>query len=104
MNGIPTTKGFEHALEVSRLLLELKCPWGIARGWAVDLYLIRVTRQHHDIEVAIFRDDQLEFQRYLLIRNWSMTKVINGQFHPWMEGKRLSLPVREIWCGRNEGA
>ena len=32
--------------------------WGIAGGWAIDLWLGEQTREHHDIEVVVRRDDQ----------------------------------------------
>jgi len=104
MNGIPITKDFQHPLETARLFSDLKCPWGIAGGWAVDLFLNRVTREHHDVEVAFFRDDQNVFQQYLLSRHWSLRKVVEGKFHPWIDGERLSLPVHEIWCDCSGGA
>ena len=86
---------------VSRLLRDLPCPWGIAGGWAVDLFLDRVTRQHQDIEVAIFRDDQLILQDYIGFRGWSFEYVRDGRFHPWSIGERLELPIHEIWCRSN---
>jgi hypothetical protein len=32
--------------------------WAVAGGWAIDLWLGEQTREHHDVEVAIRRDDQ----------------------------------------------
>jgi hypothetical protein len=92
---------FSEPHQVSRLLHDLPCPWGIAGGWAVDLFLDRVTREHQDIEVAIFREDQLLLQDYLCLRGWSFEHVRDGRFYPWMKGESLALPVHEIW-GRCE--
>lgn len=32
--------------------------WGVAGGWAIDLWLGEETRQHHDVEVVVRRCDQ----------------------------------------------
>jgi hypothetical protein len=40
-------------------------PWCIAGGWAIDLFLDQITREHHDIEIAIFREDQMKLKNYL---------------------------------------
>jgi aminoglycoside-2''-adenylyltransferase len=95
-------KDFSEPRQVLRLLHDLPCPWGIAGGWAVDLFLDRVTREHQDIEVAIFRDDQLVLQDYLSFRGWSFECVRNGRLYPWLKREALAAPVHEIW-GRSEG-
>src|SRR5262245_56356854 len=95
------TRDFSEPHQVSHLLHDLPCPWGIAGGWAVDLFLDRVTREHQDIEIAIFRDDQLVLQDYLFFRGWSLEYVRGGRFYPWLKGEALALPVHEIW-GRSD--
>ena len=89
---------FTEPREVQRTLADLQCSWGVAGGWAIDLFLDRITRKHQDIEVAVFRDDQLTLQEYFACRGWSLDYVDNGQLIPWPIGKRLALPVHEIWC------
>jgi hypothetical protein len=94
---------FSETLEVRSLLCDLPCAWGVAGGWAVDLFLDRVTRKHQDIEVAIFREDQLILQEYLALHAWSLEYVRKGRFYPWPRGERLLLPVHEIWCRNDSG-
>lgn len=84
--------------KVARLLGDVRCSWGVAGGWALDLFLDRVTREHQDIEVAIFREDQLILREYLRSRDWSFEYVHNGKLFPWPIGESLVLPVHEIWC------
>jgi hypothetical protein len=43
---------------VGALLAELQCPWYICGGWALDLYLNCVTREHKDVDIAVARSDQ----------------------------------------------
>jgi Aminoglycoside-2''-adenylyltransferase len=42
-----------HPREVADRLRGIDLPWGIAGGWALDLFLGRETRQHDDVEIAI---------------------------------------------------
>jgi hypothetical protein len=56
---------FTEPREVLRLLQEVGCRWGVAGGWALDLFLDRVTRKHEDIEIAVFREDQFILREYL---------------------------------------
>ena len=69
-------------------------PWCVAGGWAIDLVLGRVTRPHADIELAIFRQDQLLLHQHL--QGWQFDKIVDGQRIGWGAGKFLELPVHEI--------
>lgn len=92
---------FEELFKVAKLLTGFKRVWFVAGGWAIDLYLGRVTRVHKDIEIAILRCDQLALQSYL--KNWEFRKVIpesGGRMAPWCEGEWLQLPVHEIHAER----
>ena len=46
-------EGFDPVLEYVRLLSDFRRPWMIAGGWAIDLFLRRVTREHEDVDIAI---------------------------------------------------
>ncbi len=79
-------------------------PWFVVGGWAIDLYLGRVTREHEDVDIGIFRADQLHLQGYL--RDWQLEKAspgVPGVLEPWREGERLELPVHEIHAHRESG-
>jgi hypothetical protein len=43
--------------ELMGWLAAVEVPWGIAGGWALDLWHGTVTREHSDIEIACFRTD-----------------------------------------------
>ena len=58
------------------VLHSLRRPWFVAGGWAIDLFLGRETRNHQDIDIAIFREDQFELRRHLA--NWKWEKTVNG--------------------------
>jgi hypothetical protein len=77
--------------------------WFLCGGWAVDAWLGRETREHHDVDVAIFEHDQLAIREHLpewqLVGhddNWSGENPIfpNVPIVPtelW-DGRRLELP------------
>src|SRR2546427_2590342 len=80
-------------------------PWYLAGGWALDVWLGRVTRPHDDVEIAILRDDQEEIRRHL--DGWEFDKVAHEVGGPrrerWREGERLELSVHEIHARRRGG-
>jgi hypothetical protein len=89
--------GFEVVRSVADLFSTFTRPWFVAGGWALDLFLGRVTREHHDIDVAIFREDQIELRN--LLEGWRFQKVVKRGNHvreAWDEREWLSLPVHEV--------
>jgi len=85
---------FGPVLELARLMRGFPRPWYIAGGWAIDLFLGRETREHDDIDVTIFRNDQAELRTHLAA--WAFEKVVDGQRLPWADGEWLGLPVHEV--------
>ena len=45
-------------LRVSELMGTLGRPWALCGGWAVDAWLGRVTREHLDVDLSVFEEDQ----------------------------------------------
>jgi len=84
---------FETCRRINKLMENFKWSWFIAGGWAIDLHIGKESRIHKDIEIAIFRKDQLKLKNYL--QDWEFKKVISGKFHPW-ENVYLELPTHEI--------
>jgi Aminoglycoside-2''-adenylyltransferase len=76
--------------------------WCVAGGWAIDLFLGRVTRPHADVELAIFRQDQGLLHRQF--PGWEFRKAVAGELAPWRVDERLSLPVHEIHARADKGA
>ena len=84
---------FSTCIKVNEWMSEFDGPWGIAGGWAIDLFIGKETRPHSDVEVAIFREDQHMLKKVL--PDWSFEKAVNGEFISWNE-EWLELPVHEI--------
>ena len=81
--------GFAPVEAVAAELAGFDRPWHIASGWALDLFLGRVTRVHHDVDVEIARADQLALRRHLEARGWKFVTPYAGQFEPWPPDMRL---------------
>jgi hypothetical protein len=90
-------------LEVAESIAKLRAPFWFSGGWAIDLHLGRVTREHHDVDVLILRQDQLGLHEALKV--FRLKKIIphpdgmppnRGEIVEWPEGERLELPVHQI--------
>jgi hypothetical protein len=89
-------------LEVAETLGNLHAPFYFAGGWAIDLHLGRVTREHHDVDVLVMRRDHLGLHKAL--KQFSLKKIIphpeglinRGTVAEWPPGERLELPVHQI--------
>jgi hypothetical protein len=83
-------------LQVAAVMRGFKPSWFVAGGWAIDLFLERETRFHRDIEVAIFRQDQIALHDYF--DSWILQKIVNGKRVDWCRDEWLKLPTHEIHC------
>ena len=93
---------FVELQKVSVLLHNLPCQWFVCGGWAIDLFLNRITRNHKDVDIAIARNDQFQMRDYLRQRGWSLEKAGNGNLIPWADGEWLALPVHTVWCRKHD--
>jgi hypothetical protein len=89
---------FQAPMQVSEIMKGFPLPWGICGGWALDLYLDRMTRVHKDVELAILRRDQLALQKMLLDRGWNMEIASKGTLTKWEPGILIQPPLHTIWC------
>lgn len=68
--------------------------WCIAGGWAIDLFLGKVTRPHEDVDIAVFREDQLVIHDHFA--GWTIRKVVDRSLVDWSFDEWLSLPIHEV--------
>ncbi len=61
---------------VKEVMARFERPWFLAGGWAIDLFVRRVTRPHEDVEIAILREDQARIRDYL--EGWELDKVVKA--------------------------
>ena len=83
-------------------MARLRAPFWFAGGWAIDLHMGYVTRQHHDIDVLILRRHQDGL--HAALKAFTLKKIIphpdgmppnRGRIAEW-EGERLELPVHQV--------
>ena len=89
---------FAQVHRINLLLNDLPCQWFICGGWAIDLFLNQVTRDHKDVDIAIARNDQHKIRDYLRQRGWQIEKSVNGELIPWSDDEWLVLPIHGLWC------
>lgn len=88
---------------LARLLDRFPVPWFICGGWAIDLFVGSQTREHGDLEVGIFRDDQLVIREFF--SNWTLGKVVEAHdaaIVPWYVGEWLLLPIHQVKLYRDD--
>jgi hypothetical protein len=82
--------------EVTAIFADAPFQWGVAGGYAVELFLGASIRAHDDIDVTIFRDDQLKAQHWL--EGWQLYAADPpGTLRVWGEGEYLPFGVHDIW-------
>jgi hypothetical protein len=80
------------------LLSEFRARWWIAGGWALDLFLGKVTRAHNDLDVGIFRKDAQS--QLAALRDWDVFEAKNGVLSPLAAGDAPGADVNSLWCKR----
>jgi GrpB-like predicted nucleotidyltransferase (UPF0157 family) len=87
---------------VGRELKEVPFPWYICGGWALDLFLGDVNRVHHDVDVVVSREAQLDLQRHLTGRGWTLITPFEKRLEPWPLHMKLELPRHQVHAHRED--
>jgi hypothetical protein len=75
--------------------------WGLAGGYAVEQFLGRSIRSHGDIDILIFRDEQLQLQCWMA--GWLLYAADPpGTLREWPPGEALPYGIHDIWGHRAE--
>jgi hypothetical protein len=83
--------------EVVELLAGVAAPWWIAGGWAIDLFIGRTTRAHHDVDIGILRRDQSVL--HVALPAWDLQCADPpGTLRPWPPGEMLPVGIHDIWA------
>ena len=80
--------GFGPVLAVRALLSDLTVPYWIAGGWAIDLAVGRVTRDHADVDIMLLERDEHALRTDLTQVDVQLIGR-EGQPGPWPAGRRL---------------
>ena len=91
----PNVRSPESLFRVGELLSGFTANWALCGGWAVDAWLGRQTRDHGDVDVAVFEDDQAAILEHMA-HGWNLIghddSVADDSEDPW-EGRKLFLPA-----------
>jgi hypothetical protein len=91
---------FEPCIRLKKIMGKYGFPWFVAGGWAIDLFIGKEMRVHEDIEIGIFRKDQMKLYKYLekykkyYIDNKS--RIGKLEKHDWNK-EYLRLPIHELY-------
>ena len=94
--------GFTPVEAVAQELKDFPCPWYISSGWALDLFLGRVRRVHHDVDVIIAHGDQLVLQAYMTAREWKFVTPFQKRLEPWPRHMRIEFPRHQVHAHRGD--
>lgn len=83
-------------------LKDVSLLWYISGGWALDLFLGQVSRVHHDVDVVVPRSAQLDLQRHLTDRGWTLLTPFEKRLEPWPLHMQLELPRHQVHAHRGE--
>ena len=76
----PSNAGFGPVLAVRSLLSDLSVPYWIAGGWAIDLAVGRVTRDHADVDIMLLERDE------------HALRILNAEQRSWLQDTLEHLP------------
>ena len=74
--------------------------WYISSGWAIDLFLGRVTRVHRDVDVVVPFSQQGALQEHLLSRGWELLTPLDGRLEPWPRHMHIQMPRHQVHAHR----
>ncbi|AWN23382.1 hypothetical protein DKM44_09190 [Deinococcus irradiatisoli] len=75
-------EGFGPLERLTQLLSALEQPWMFASGWALEVWLQRRTRLHHDLDVVVPVTVQRQLHA-LLAPEWRLDACVNGEYYAW---------------------
>jgi len=88
--GTEAEASFASVIEVDRVMTGFDRPWFVSGGWAIDLFLGHVTREHEDLEIGAFFPDQRAIRE--LLQEWDLFRIRDATWVPWVETDRIELP------------
>ena len=85
--------------EVTRLFANAPFAWGLAGGYAIERFVGQPIRSHGDIDVVVFRDNQILLQTWL--QEWSIYAADPpGELREWEGGEYLPPGINDVWGHR----
>lgn len=80
---------FQPLTAICELFADLRVPWWIAGGWAIDLAAGEISRDHHDIDVMVLERDEHALRTDLPGVDFRLIVGAGEHDQPWPPGRRL---------------
>jgi GrpB-like predicted nucleotidyltransferase (UPF0157 family) len=96
--------GFSTLHYVADELKDAPFEWYISSGWALDLFLGKVGRVHHDVDVIVPRRSQMDLQKHMTERGWKFVTPFEKRLEPWPPHMRLELPRHQAHAHRGDSS
>lgn len=81
--------------DVLHLFAKAPFTWAISGGYVIEQFLGRSIREHGDIDVVVFRDEQLQVQSWLA--GWQLYAADPpGTLRQWHDGEYLPYGIQDI--------
>ncbi|MBI1257918.1 MAG: amino acid transporter [Chloroflexi bacterium] len=82
--------------ETQRIFADAPFTWGLGGGYAVEQFLGTPIRSHDDVDIVIFRDEQIAAQHYLA--GWELYAADPpGTLRKWKQDEYLPFGIHDIW-------
>lgn len=91
--------GFAPIKAAAQLMTGYAHPWFVSGGWAIDMFVNQVTREHSDIEIGLFREHQRALRAQL--GGWRLTKSDflrpeGAAWVPWNDDDWVAAPLFQV--------
>lgn len=115
---LESLESLDHAaarLQRVRSTRERPIRWATAGGWALDLFLGRVTRDHEDLEIAVLNDDVPAVLDAFAGADWRWNVPTDGLLHPldspaytqthqtWLWSQNANAFVLDVFREKHDG-
>jgi len=81
---------FAPVMDLARTMRAYPHDWFVSGGWAIDLFVGRVTRDHEDVEVGAYLPHQAALRGHLA--RWELTRIRHDAWQPWAVDDPIELP------------
>lgn len=83
--------------EVKQIFANAPFAWGVAGGCAIEQFVGTPIREHSDVDIVVYRDNQIQVQQWLT--DWHLYAADPpGRLRPWITNEYLPLGIHDIWC------
>lgn len=83
-------------VEAAHWLAVVCCPWWIAGGWALDLFVGAQSRRHGDLDIGVLRRDVAQVIGAL--SSWEFFEAHHGRLTRLQTGTLPRSEVNSLWC------